>query len=150
MVKNVVFSFREDHEIIKRVINKLKTVSDVNLYCHDPTKNFFNLSRMPKAIKEADLIIVKVRNDCSIDLLHYAKINKIPTFHSVDAVLTCKNKIALDYALRRVFKNNPQIYQALGIIILQILKNLRNGQLQNYLLCLKVIISMINTIDSIS
>jgi len=64
---------------------------------------------MPKAIKEADLIIAKIRNDCSIDLLHYAKINKILTFHSVDIVLMCKNKIALDYALRRIFKNNPQI-----------------------------------------
>ena len=108
MPKNIVFSVRE-HEIMNSVINKLKTVPDLNLYLHDPTKKFFNLSRMPKSIKEADLIIVKVRNDCSIDLLHYAKINKIPTFHSVDAVLTCKNKIALDYALRRVFKNNPQI-----------------------------------------
>ena len=109
MVKKVVFSAREDHEIIKSVINRLKTIPDVNLYFHDPTKKFFNLSRMPKAIKEADLIIAKIRNDCSIDLLHFAKINKIPTFHSVDAVLMCKNKISLDYALRRIFKNNPQI-----------------------------------------
>jgi len=105
---NIVFSVRE-HEIINSVINKLRTVPEVNIYFHDPTKNFFNLSRMPKSIKEADLIIVKVRNDCSIDLLHFAEINKIPTLHGVDAVLTCKNKIALDYALRRVFKNNPQI-----------------------------------------
>lgn len=108
MPKNIVFSVRE-HEIMNSVINKLKTVSDLNLYFHDPTKKFFNLSRMPKAIKEADLIIVKVRNDCSIDLLHFAKINKISTLHSVDTVLMCKNKIALDYALRKVFKTNPQI-----------------------------------------
>ncbi len=109
MVKKVVFSAREDHEIIKSVINKLRTVPDVKLYFHDPTKKFFNLSRMPKAIKEADLIIAKIRNDCSIDLLHFAKINKIPTLHNVDTVLTCKNKISLDYFLRKVFKNNPQI-----------------------------------------
>jgi glutathione synthase/RimK-type ligase-like ATP-grasp enzyme len=64
---------------------------------------------MPKPIKEADLIIVKVRNDCSIDLLHYAKTHKIPTLHDVDTVLMCKNKISLDYALRNVFKENPQI-----------------------------------------
>ena len=108
MPKNIVFSVRE-HEVMKSVIKKLKTVSDVNLYFHDPTKTFFNLSRMPKSINEADLIIVKVRNDCSIDLLHFAAINKIPTLHSVNTVLTCKNKISLDYALRRVFKKNPQI-----------------------------------------
>ncbi len=109
MIRNIVFSAREDHEIVKVVINKLKSLPDVNLHFHDPTKKFFNLSRMPKSIKEADLIIVKVRNDCSIDLLHYAKTNKIPTLHNVDTVLMCKNKISLDYALRRVFKNHPKI-----------------------------------------
>ncbi len=109
MIRNVVFSARENHEIVKGVINQLKKLPDVNLHFHDPTKKFFNLSRMPKSIKEADLIIVKVRNDCSIDLLHYAKTNKIPTLHNVDTVLMCKNKISLDYALRRVFKNHPKI-----------------------------------------
>jgi glutathione synthase/RimK-type ligase-like ATP-grasp enzyme len=109
MIRNVVFSAREDHEVIKGVIKRLEKLPDVNLHFHDPTKKFFNLSRMPKSIKEADLIIVKVRNDCSIDLLHYAKINKIPTLHNVDTVLMCKNKISLDYALRRIFKNYPQI-----------------------------------------
>jgi len=109
MIRNVVFSAREDHEVIKGVINRLKNLPDVNLHFHDPTKKFFNLSRMPKSIKDADLIIVKVRNDCSIDLLHYAKTHQIPTLHNVDTVLMCKNKISLDYALRRVFKNHPQI-----------------------------------------
>ncbi|MBY8980639.1 MAG: hypothetical protein KGD72_09625 [Candidatus Lokiarchaeota archaeon] len=109
MIRNIVFSAREDHEIVKGVINTLKKLPDVNLHFHDPTKKFFNLSRMPKSIKEADLIIVKVRNDCSIDLLHYAKTNKIPTLHNVDTVLMCKNKISLDYALRKVFKNHPKI-----------------------------------------
>jgi glutathione synthase/RimK-type ligase-like ATP-grasp enzyme len=115
MIRNVVFSAREDHEIVKGVINRLKLLPDVNLHFHDPTKKFFNLSRMPKSIKEADLIIVKVRNDCSIDLLHYAKTNKIPTLHSVDTVLMCKNKISLDYALRRVFKDHPQISKKFSI-----------------------------------
>ncbi|NVM18124.1 MAG: hypothetical protein HWN80_10430 [Candidatus Lokiarchaeota archaeon] len=109
MIRNVVFSAREDHEIVKGVINRLKNLSDVNLHFHDPTQKFFNLSRMPKPIKEADLIIVKVRNDCSIDLLHYAKTHNIPTLHNVDTVLMCKNKISLDYSLRKVFKNHPQI-----------------------------------------
>ncbi|MFX0074557.1 MAG: hypothetical protein ACFE96_03890, partial [Candidatus Hermodarchaeota archaeon] len=109
MIRKVVFSAREDHDLVKGVLNRLKNLPDVNLHFHDPTKNFFNLSRMPKSIKEADLIIVKVRNDCSIDLLHYAKIHKIPTLHDVDTVLMCKNKISLDYALRTVFKKYPSL-----------------------------------------
>lgn len=64
---------------------------------------------MPASFKKANLIIVKVRNECSIDLLHYAKIHKIPTLHNVDTVLMCKNKIALDYALRNAFSKNPYI-----------------------------------------
>jgi len=109
MTRNIVFSAREDHEVVKGVINRIKKLPDINLHFHDPTKKFFNLSRMPKSIKEADLIIVKVRNDCSIDLLHYAKTNNIPTLHNVDTVQMCKNKISLDYALRKVFKNHPKI-----------------------------------------
>ncbi|MFX0048041.1 MAG: hypothetical protein ACFE8G_07715, partial [Candidatus Hermodarchaeota archaeon] len=109
MIRNVVFSAREDHEIVRGIIDRLKKLSDITLYFHDPTKKFFNLSRMPKSIKEADLIIVKVRNDCSIDLLHYAKTQKIPTLHDVDTVLMCKNKISLDYALRKIFKKYNQI-----------------------------------------
>ncbi|NHJ20800.1 MAG: hypothetical protein EAX91_07660 [Candidatus Lokiarchaeota archaeon] len=109
MIRNVVFSAREDHDVVKGVINRLKKLPNINLHFHDPTKQFFNLSRMPKSIKEADLIIVKVRNDCSIDLLHYAKTNHIPTLHSIDTVLMCKNKISLDYALRKVLSTYPTI-----------------------------------------
>jgi glutathione synthase/RimK-type ligase-like ATP-grasp enzyme len=109
MIRNVVFSAREDHDVVKGVINRLKKLPNINLHFHDPTKQFFNLSRMPKSIKEADLIIVKVRNDCSIDLLHYAKINQIPTLHSIDTVLMCKNKISLDYALRKVLHTYPKL-----------------------------------------
>jgi hypothetical protein len=104
MIRNVVFSAREDHEIVKLVLNRLRKLPEVDLYFHDPTNKFFNLSRMPKAIKNAELIIVKVRNDCSIDLLHYAKTHEIPTLHNVDTVLMCKNKISLDYTIRNVFK----------------------------------------------
>lgn len=115
MIRKVVFSARKDHEIVKGVLNKLKKLPDVNLYFHDPTKKFFNLSRMPKSIKEADIIIVKVRSDCSIDLLHYAKTHKIPTLHDVDTVLMCKNKISLDYALRMVLKKHPLLSKNFSI-----------------------------------
>ena len=106
MAKKIVFSARADHEVIKSVIDKLNSNKEIDFFFHDPTRDFFFLSNMPKSIKSADLIIVKVRNECSIDLLHYARIHNIPTLHSVDTVLMCKNKISLDYALRKIFKNN--------------------------------------------
>jgi glutathione synthase/RimK-type ligase-like ATP-grasp enzyme len=109
MQKTIIFSARQDHEVIKKLIDKLEKIQNIKLITHDPKKEFFNLSNMPSYFKEAALIIVKVRNDCSIDLLHYAKINSIPTLHDVDTVLMCKNKIALDYALRKVFTQNPYI-----------------------------------------
>lgn len=109
IVRNIVFSARQDHDLILKVKNILKRKEDINFTFHDPQKQFFNLSRMPKAYKEADLYIVKVRNDCSIDLLHYAKTHKIPALHDVNTVLMCKNKISLDYVLRMVFKSHPKI-----------------------------------------
>ncbi len=108
MVRKIIFSARQDHIIIKKLIKKLKQIQDIEIVLHDPTKDFFSLSRMPKKFREADLIIVKVRNDCSIDLLHYAKLYDLPTLHDVDTVLLCKNKIALDYALRKA-KNKHKV-----------------------------------------
>jgi len=110
MVKNIIFSAREDHEIIKSVINRLNSIRTINLYHHDPTKEFFYLSNMPKSIKSADFIIVKVRNECSIDLLHFAKINNIKTLHDVATVLMCKNKVSLDYILRNISELKPFIH----------------------------------------
>jgi len=106
MSKKVVFSARKDHDVIQKVVEILKKSNDIEFTFHDPTKQFFYLTRMPKAFKEADLYIVKVRNDCSIDLLHFAQLNGIQCLHDVQTVLTCKNKISLDYALRKVFENN--------------------------------------------
>ena len=103
MNKKVIFSARQSHDVIKQVIDELKNNTEVDFTFHDSTKQFFNLSRMPKAFKEADLFIVKIRNDCSVDLLHFARINDIKCLHDVQTVSTCKNKIALDYALRRIF-----------------------------------------------
>ncbi|MBA7623360.1 hypothetical protein ES703_30755 [subsurface metagenome] len=106
MVRKIIFSARQDHIVIKKLITKLKQIQDIEIVLHDPTKDFFSLSRMPKKFREADLIIVKVRNDCSIDLLHYAKLYDLPTLHDVDTVLLCKNKIALDYALRKAINKH--------------------------------------------
>lgn len=108
MVKKIVFSARQDHEIIQNLLVKLKEIKEFEIKLHDPTKEFFCLSDMPESFKEADFIIVKVRNECSIDLLHFAKLYNIPTLHDIDTILMCKNKIALDYALRKTLKSSTE------------------------------------------
>ncbi|MFW9971481.1 MAG: RimK family alpha-L-glutamate ligase [Candidatus Odinarchaeota archaeon] len=109
MVKKVVFSAYQDHAVIKKVINKLKKTKEFDLILHDPTKDFFCLSEMPAFLEEVDLIIIKVRNECSIDLLHYADLYNIPTLHNLKTVLNCKNKIALDYGLRKALRDHKKI-----------------------------------------
>ncbi len=106
--KVIVFSVVQNHDVILKVINQLKQIKDFELKLHDPTKEYFCLSEMPHFIRNAEKIIVKVRNECSIDLLHFAKLYNIPTLHNIDTVLMCKNKIALDYALRKTFKNHEE------------------------------------------
>ncbi len=108
MVKKIVFSAKQDHEVVKKLISKLKKIKKFDLLLHDPSKEFFCLSDMPKYFKSADLIIAKVRNECSIDLLHFAKLYNIPTLHNVETVLTCKNKIALDFALRKALNTHQK------------------------------------------
>ena len=104
--KKILFSARQDHKIINIFAEKLREIKDIELTTHDPTREFFNLSNIPESIKDADLIIAKIRNECSIDLLHYAKLYNIPTLHDVDTVLMCKNKISLDFALRKALNDN--------------------------------------------
>lgn len=106
MVRKIIFSARQDHVVIKKLIEKLNQIKDIKLILHDPTKDFFNLAEMPHLFSETDLLIVKVRNECSIDLLHYAKLYGLPTLHNVDTILVCMNKIALDYALRKALNNH--------------------------------------------
>ena len=108
MVKKIVFSARKDHEVIKNLLLNLSEIEEFKVIHHDPTKEFFCLSDMPEYFKEVDLIIVKVRNECSIDLLHFAKLYNIPTLHDIDTILMCKNKVALDYALRKTLKSSRE------------------------------------------
>ncbi|MFW9826805.1 MAG: RimK family alpha-L-glutamate ligase [Candidatus Thorarchaeota archaeon] len=102
--KTVLFSAVQNHSVIVKLVKKLKILKEFNLKIHDPTKDYFCLSKIPNIVKNADCIIVKVRNECSIDLLHFAKLYEIPTLHDVDSVLLCKNKIALDYSFRKIFE----------------------------------------------
>ena len=103
MVKKLVLSAIREHDVIKNVIRKLKVVPEIELILHDPTEDLLDLEDMQTQFGDVDFIITKVANDCSIDLLHFAKLYNIPTLHDVDIVLLCKNKIALDQALRKIF-----------------------------------------------
>jgi glutathione synthase/RimK-type ligase-like ATP-grasp enzyme len=107
--RKIVFSARQDHEVISRLIGKLCSQEEFDIILHDPQNEFFCLSDMPTSFKKADLIIVKVRNECSIDLLHYAKLYNIPTLHDINTVLLCTNKIALDYSLRKMLENHGDL-----------------------------------------
>jgi len=107
--KKILFSAKKKHEIIKRVISKLKRVKDYEFIFHDPIEDFLDLQNITELFKGVDFLIVKVRNDCSIDLLHYAKLYDIPTLHDINAVMICKNKVALDHSLRKIFNDNPDL-----------------------------------------
>ncbi|MFW9894785.1 MAG: RimK family alpha-L-glutamate ligase [Candidatus Thorarchaeota archaeon] len=112
MVKRkLILSARQDHEVISHLISNLEEIEEIELILHDPQNDFFCLSKMPESFSDADLVIVKVRNECSIDLLHYAKLNNIPTLHDIDTVLLCTNKIALDHTLRAIFKKYKEDLQ---------------------------------------
>ena len=135
MVKKIVLSAKKEHVIIKDVIKKLKKNQNIKLILHDPTKEFLDLKDLPNQFGDADLMIVKVGSDCSIDLLHFAKLHNIPTLHDVDTVLMCKNKVALDQAIRKI--NIQTIwrisyYQNHGRNPYKILTDLKNGLFQNY------------------
>ena len=109
MAKKLIFSAVKDHEVIKKVIKNLRNESEISLKFHDPTEDFLDLEKISDLFEDIDLLIVKVRSECSIDLLHLAKLYQIPTLHNIDTVLMCKNKIALDLAIRKILKENSDV-----------------------------------------
>ncbi|MFX1339701.1 MAG: RimK family alpha-L-glutamate ligase [Promethearchaeota archaeon] len=116
MAKKVVFSANLEHDVIKRVIPILKKkIRDINLVLHDPTKDFLDLEDLPRLFGDADMFIVKIGSQCSLDLLHFAKLYNIPTLHDIDTVLMCKDKVALDHALRKVFNENLADFKNISV-----------------------------------
>ena len=104
MAKKILFSAKLEHDVIKKVVPLLKSeVKDFDLVLHDPTKDFLDLEKAFDLFGNVDFFIVKVGSECSLDLLHFAKLHKIPALHDIDIVLICKNKVSLDHALRKVF-----------------------------------------------
>ncbi len=108
MTKKVVFSAKLEHDVIRKVVPLIKNkLRDINLILHDPTKNFLDLEDLPSLFGDVDFFIVKVGNDCSLDLLHFAKLYNIPALHDIDQINLIKNKVSLDHALRKMFSKHP-------------------------------------------
>ncbi len=108
MSKKVLFSAKLDHDVIRRVAEKLKNTPNIEVVLHDPTKDFLDLENIAQLFEGVTDLIVKVRGECSIDLLHYAKLHNITALHDIDTVLMCKNKVALDHALRFAFEKHSK------------------------------------------
>ncbi len=100
----ILFSANTEHDIVKGVIEKLKEWKSEHWIFHDPTKQYFDLETMTQQFEGVEYMVVKVANECSLDLLYFAKLHKIPALHDLDAVLMCKNKVSLDQSLRKVFR----------------------------------------------
>jgi len=109
MVKKILFSAKLEHDVIKKVVPLLKSdLKEIDLVLHDPTKDFLDLEKVFGLFGNVDFFIVKVGSECSLDLLHFAKLHNIPALHNIDTVLMCKNKVSLDHALRKAFANHSE------------------------------------------
>jgi len=108
MVKKVIFSAKKDHDVIKDVTQKLKEFQNIKFIFHDPSQDFLDLENIEKNFGDVDFFVVKIGSECSLDLLHFAKIHNIPCLHDIDTVLMCKNKVALDSKLRYIFQKNSR------------------------------------------
>jgi len=108
MNKHILISAKSDVLLIKKIVNKLKQVPGLKLDFHDPIKDSINLKNYYENIKNYDLIVAKIGGESSIDLLYMADLFNIPTINDLSSVLLCKNKIALDTALRYAFEKHKR------------------------------------------
>jgi len=106
MRKKILLSAKTQHDVMKDVIKILKENEEFEFIFHDPIRYCLDLEDLPNFFKNIEFLIVKVGSECSIDLLHYAKLYNIPTLHDIDTVLICKNKVALDHVLRKVLNEH--------------------------------------------
>ncbi|HEY0089085.1 MAG TPA: hypothetical protein VGB37_09585, partial [Candidatus Lokiarchaeia archaeon] len=99
---------KKDLDVIKDVTQKLKEFQNIKFIFHDPSQDFLDLENIEKSFGDVDFFVVKIGSECSLDLLHFAKIHNIPCLHDIDTVLMCKNKVALDSKLRYIFQKNSR------------------------------------------
>lgn len=115
MVKKILFSAKKDDEIIQKVIMELKLLSNIEIISHEPTQNYFTISKMYDLFHELDFIIAKVANENSINLLYFAQLYGICTLHDLNSVLICKNKYALDLYLRKILENHSSEFKGIKL-----------------------------------
>ncbi len=106
--KHILISAKCDIPLIKNIIKKLEDINGLRLDYHDPIKDSINLKGFYQKLKDYDLIITKVGGESSIDLLYMAKLFNIHTINNLSSILLCKNKIALDSALRNAFEKHKK------------------------------------------
>ncbi|MBD3256137.1 MAG: hypothetical protein GF383_13655 [Candidatus Lokiarchaeota archaeon] len=107
--KKVLFSVRMHHDVIADIVDLLRKEDRINFVFHDPLREFFDLAELEQRFGDVDFFIVKIGNDSSIDLLHWVKLNNKPALHDYETVLMCKNKVALDQSLRKMFQDHPHL-----------------------------------------
>ncbi|MFX1393358.1 MAG: RimK family alpha-L-glutamate ligase [Promethearchaeota archaeon] len=104
MTKKIFVSIRKNHDVLDKVVRKLKEYSDFEVFVHHPFEDIINLTDILNQLKKSDYLILKASNKISIDILHFAKFYNVPALHDLDTVVTCRSKIALDCRLRQIFE----------------------------------------------
>lgn len=107
--KAVLFYGKMENALIKRIIRHLRVKYEIQVEFHDPNTYSIDLSRYNQFLKKFDLVIGKVDGLSTLDLLHNAKINGIPSINTFESIYTCTNRIALDNALRKIFAENEEV-----------------------------------------
>lgn len=108
MTKKIFVSLRKNHEIMDKVVERLKNLDAVKIHLHRPFRDIINLTETIETLKQMDYAIIKASNKISMDLLYFAKEYNIPTLHDFDTVVTCRSKITLDTRLREIFKKHKK------------------------------------------
>ncbi|TXT67568.1 MAG: Inositol 1, 3, 4-trisphosphate 5/6-kinase [Promethearchaeota archaeon] len=101
--RKILISARKKDFLIKKMIERLGSLPNLEISIHDPTSDFLNLTQLSKVLGDVDLLVVKAAGESSTDILHAASLNSLPTLNNSEAVSICRNKIALDIKLRNVF-----------------------------------------------
>lgn len=107
--KAVLFCGSTENTLINRVIRNLREKYEIQVEFHNPNTYSIELSKYNQFLNKFDLVVAKVDGLSTLDILHNAKINGIPSINTFESVYTCTNRIALDNALRKTFSENEGV-----------------------------------------